>query len=737
MLRCIVLWCLFLVPVTASGQTATLDAPDAAKVGSRVKVTWTGPGTQYDQIRVYAAEAEDSARPLDAGSITSGKNPITVQMPEDAGLYELRYYHTGTKSIIGRRPITVDAVPATLSAPATADMGSRVTVHWTGPGNTYDLISLYPQGAADDARRVAGGPVRGSKSTVEFKVPEQPGDYEIRYVTAKKKYVLARTPITVVEVQASLSAAAEGKIGERFDVSWEGPGNTYDLITIYPAGAPDDARAAAKHSITGKRNPVTLRLPEQPGAYEIRYQLSKSKRVLARQPLTIVGMGASLSAPDTGASGSKIEVYWEGPGNTYDLVALFPQGAPDNAAPIKTHSITSKANPFKLRLPETPGNFELRYLLAKSKQVLARRAIVITPVTAALHAADKAVANTKLPVTWEGPGNTYDRVDLHTQGAPDNAEPISGASITSRRNPVIVKLPESNGTYELRYITAQSKQVLARRALLIQPSGRLRVSLSGQHTLVDRQATQSRGGSAVALILDASGSMLQRLGEHRRIEIARDVLTEIVRDYLPDDQPVALRVFGHRTPDACQTDLEIPLAPLDRDAMAARIAAINAKNLAKTPIADSLAMIPSDLSGADGPKAVILITDGEETCEGDPAQVIAGLRAQGLDVQVSIVGFAIDDPALQSEFQEWATLGGGSYFNANSADELLRSLRTVISGPYRVLDKDGKEIARGVIGGKDLVLPAGTYRVETLRGTARARDDVVITPESLTELSFE
>ncbi len=83
-----------------------------------------------------------------------------------------------------------------------------------------------------------------------------------------------------------------------------------------------------------------------------------------------------------------------------------------------------------------------------------------------------------------------------------------------------------------------------------------------------------------------------------------------------------------------------------------------------------------------------------------------------------------------------AATGGGKYFDAGSAEELTRSLRSVISGPYRVLDVAGKEVGGGVIGGAPIVLPAGTYRVETLTGEVRAIDEVVIEPRDMTRIAF-
>ncbi|MEM1271663.1 MAG: VWA domain-containing protein, partial [Bacteroidota bacterium] len=483
-------------------------------------------------------------------------------------------------------------------------------------------------------------------------------------------------------------------------------------------------------SITSRRNPVSLRVPDAPGTYELRYVTRQLKRVLATRPITVEGVPTSLDAPTQAQIGEEIEVTWDGPGNQYDLVALFEAGAPDDAKPAAAASIVSRQNPVSLKLPEAGGAYELRYMTAQSKTVLARRAIQIGEVAASLDAPDAATAGTRIDVSWTGPGNDYDLIGVFETSAPETAEPLAGNTILSGRNPIRVRLPESNGSYELRYRTRQSKRVLARRPIEIGPAGQIEVVYERATT-----TTASEGVGAVALILDASGSMLKRENGVRRIEIAKQVLDELVREGLQDEQPFALRVFGHKEADACRTDLELPLRPLDREQAASAIAGVNAMNLAKTPIAASLALVPSDLAGASGPKTIVLITDGEETCEGDPEAVIRDLRARGLDVRVSVVGFAIDDADLRSEFEGWADLGGGAYFDARSAEDLSESLRTVLSGPFSVLDASGTVVAEGVIGGAPVRVPAGVYRIATA-GQSAAASDVRVTAGDVTRVEL-
>lgn len=241
---------------------------------------------------------------------------------------------------------------------------------------------------------------------------------------------------------------------------------------------------------------------------------------------------------------------------------------------------------------------------------------------------------------------------------------------------------------------------------------------------------------AVEIILDASGSMLKRMNGERRIEIARRAIVNVIDNALPDGMPLALRVYGHREAGSCRSDLEQPLAPLDKAALRRKLDGINAVNLARTPIADSLAQVAKDLAAAKGRRLVILLTDGEETCDGDPVAVLEKLAADGVDLRLNIVGFAIDDDALKAEFTRWAELGGGLYFDAAEAEALQEAMARALQIPYTVKDTNGETVASGVLDGEAVELPAGRYLVELQTQPPRRFRDVSLAPGESRELDI-
>jgi hypothetical protein len=201
-------------------------------------------------------------------------------------------------------------------------------------------------------------------------------------------------------------------------------------------------------------------------------------------------------------------------------------------------------------------------------------------------------------------------------------------------------------------------------------------------------------------------------------------LTKLTASTIPAGTPFAFRVFG-REVDSCQTDLDVPVGPLNPAAVGQRIAALQAKNGAKTPIGASLAKVSDDLKSVTGEKLVVLITDGEETCGGDPALEIEELRKAGIGTRVSIVGFALDDKKLAATFRRWSDLGGGAFFDAKDAAGLDKSLTEALRPGFEVVNAQGQVIASGVVGGDAVAAPAGNHTVR-IKGRTGAGKPVTV-----------
>ena len=181
----------------------------------------------------------------------------------------------------------------------------------------------------------------------------------------------------------------------------------------------------------------------------------------------------------------------------------------------------------------------------------------------------------------------------------------------------------------------------------------------------------------IELILDASGSMWAKLGSSTRIEVAKDALGKIIDD-LSERKGIAvgLRVYGHRTNDCRDTKLEIPIGPMDEKKMKAFIGKIKPKG--KTPIAYSLQEAAKDFQkDFTGSKVIILVTDGLESCGGDPCAAAKALAEKGIVSKIHVVGFGMDKKSV-SQLECIVKPSAGLLLEANSAAELAKAFDTIV-----------------------------------------------------------
>lgn len=197
---------------------------------------------------------------------------------------------------------------------------------------------------------------------------------------------------------------------------------------------------------------------------------------------------------------------------------------------------------------------------------------------------------------------------------------------------------------------------------------------SADTAAADDESVLGQGGGSLILVLDGSGSMKEPAGDGRtRMAAAKDGLTGVI-DKLPQDSKAGLRVYGSTIEDgqgSC-TDSEL-LAPVEDVDPAALTAGVNKlKPLGNTPIAYSLKKAYADLP-SEGPRSIVLVSDGEENCGGDPCKVARDLKKKGADFYVDVVGLQLRGKS-RNQMTCIASAGGGTYYDVKDLKQLTSTL---------------------------------------------------------------
>lgn len=174
-----------------------------------------------------------------------------------------------------------------------------------------------------------------------------------------------------LEVPKMVAAGAE------FPVGWAGPDGRGDYVSIVPPGA--RAEEYGRYAYTRGGTPLILLAPERAGVYEVRYFFRYRGTILAIVPVTVTPVTAVVSPPAEVAAGAEFMLAWEGPANKGDYLTIVPAGTAEKN--YGTYAYARNNNPSRLRAPEEPGAYEIRYILGQSNETLARGAITVTAVS--------------------------------------------------------------------------------------------------------------------------------------------------------------------------------------------------------------------------------------------------------------------------------------------------------------------------------------------------------------------
>jgi Mg-chelatase subunit ChlD len=329
------------------------------------------------------------------------------------------------------------------------------------------------------------------------------------------------------------------------------------------------------------------------------------------------------------------------PVSEQDLVTMLGLGldAETIVARIKKTGIAFDANAQTLQKLKTAGATDPLLDVVRQEGAKARPAVGAAPAGAV----------------------TYDQV-------------LQMLSLGIDENGILARLSRSPTTF-----TLSAEQVAA-----LKQAGASEKVLSAMQGLRAASA-KSSDITDLAIILDCSGSMKElTTGRETKMVAAKRVVSDLVNK-IPEGLNVTFVLYGHEVfggaedPRNCQAvKVARPLSPLDASGKAELTQLISRlQPIGSTPIALSLRTAGQELAKNSGLCGVVLITDGVETCNGDPAAEAAALAANlKLTFGVNVVGFGVK-PEENASLKKIADAGRGKYYSAADANQLAQFVSTI------------------------------------------------------------
>ncbi|MDX2003225.1 MAG: VWA domain-containing protein [Chitinophagales bacterium] len=193
----------------------------------------------------------------------------------------------------------------------------------------------------------------------------------------------------------------------------------------------------------------------------------------------------------------------------------------------------------------------------------------------------------------------------------------------------------------------------------------------------------------ILFLLDASGSMggtWNNKTTESKIESAKKILTELADSLTKyDNVEIGLRVYGHQYPAAerncTDTKLEAGLSRVNYEFIKTKIRSIRPKGI--TPIAYAMEKAAGDFPDAPGRNIIIIMTDGQESCTGDPCAIAALLEKKNIVLKHFVIGFALEPNS--EKFFECI----GTNYNVNNQQTFQNVMVNIMS---RILNKTTAQV---------------------------------------------
>ncbi|MCB1582990.1 MAG: VWA domain-containing protein [Xanthomonadales bacterium] len=192
---------LYHTPIKVVNSEVSLAFEPAVELADKITVFWTGPNNKDGYIDLVPEGYSATYGELSYFYLKDNPDNGELLAPVAAGNYQIRFVMEGAggRKVLASNPITVKLVEANIIAPSTAPAGSKVEVQWQGPNRNGDYIDLMPVGNNATSGELAYFYTNNNPEKGMLTIPEQPGEYKIRYVIQGRNRAVLDEKIIVVE----------------------------------------------------------------------------------------------------------------------------------------------------------------------------------------------------------------------------------------------------------------------------------------------------------------------------------------------------------------------------------------------------------------------------------------------------------------------------------------------------------------------------------------------------------
>ena len=207
----------------------------------------------------------------------------------------------------------------------------------------------------------------------------------------------------------------------------------------------------------------------------------------------------------------------------------------------------------------------------------------------------------------------------------------------------------------------------------------------------------------ISVLIDASGSMKAMIGGEQMMALAKDAVKRFGAG-LPEDSIISLRVYGHEGTGSgadkamsCASN-ELIYSPDSYNETEFTNALTKFEAAGWTPLAAAIKAGGDDLRMKASERTqnmIFVVSDGVETCGGDPVAEAKMLTESDLGVEVNVIGFNVDSEG-QKKLKKVADEGNGKYANVKSTIDFQNTFKSMLEEANAAVRELSQKVNNGM-----------------------------------------
>ncbi|MGP9039875.1 VWA domain-containing protein [Cytobacillus kochii] len=236
----------------------------------------------------------------------------------------------------------------------------------------------------------------------------------------------------------------------------------------------------------------------------------------------------------------------------------------------------------------------------------------------------------------------------------------------------------------------------------------------------------------VEIVLDSSGSMANYMGSKTRMDLAKESIKEFAST-LPENVHLSLRVYGHKGTGSdsdkkmsCEAN-ELVYTSSSYNESELTTSLNSFKPAGWTPLAQSILEAKKDLkefTSEEYKNIVYIVSDGIETCDGDPVKAAKELKDSGISPVVNVIGFDLANKDEQ-QLKDLASAADGNYINVKNQNQLDNELGKTIDELQRWLEWKNNESTSAIVKSSEEIQKIAVIHNDWLGRLNRERNIII------------